>query len=110
MFENKSEETFLSELQSRLLHLELEGTIVGFLHTTNDSLADVVRNDKITMLYGREYIHTELLVLKVKNSTFSFFQTKSLGAEVLYSIALEFVGETNDKLIFDLYRGTGTIA
>ncbi len=33
-----------------------------------------------------------------------------MGAEVLYSKAREYVGETKDKLIFDLYSGTGTIA
>ncbi len=33
-----------------------------------------------------------------------------MGAEVLYSIAREFVGETKDKVVFDLYSGTGTIA
>lgn len=88
----------------------LEGKIVGILHIENDSLADVVQSDKTTVLYGREYIMEELLGLKFKISTFSFFQTNSLGAEVLYSTAREFIGETKDKLIFDLYSGTGTIA
>ena len=48
--------------------------------------------------------------LKFKISVFSFFQTNSLGAEVLYSKARDYIGETKDKLIFDLYSGTGTIA
>ncbi len=38
------------------------------------------------------------------------FQTNSLGAEVLYETAREYIGETKDKVIFDLYSGTGTIA
>lgn len=88
----------------------LEGTIVGILHIENDSLADMVQSDKTTVLYGREYIMEELLGLEFKISTFSFFQTNSLGAEVLYRTAREFIGETKDKLIFDLYSGTGTIA
>jgi 23S rRNA (uracil-5-)-methyltransferase RumA len=61
-------------------------------------------------LFGQDYFYEELLGLKFKISTFSFFQTNSLGAEVLYSKAREYVGETKDKLIFDLYSGTGTIA
>ena len=105
-----SEEVLLQQLQERLLALDLNGTIVGILHTTNDSLADIVQNDKTDVLYGRDYINEEILGLKFKISTFSFFQTNSLGAEVLYSCAREFVGETKDKLIFDLYSGTGTIA
>ena len=48
--------------------------------------------------------------MKFKSTPFSFFQTNSLGAEVLYSTAREFVGETKDRTIFDLYSGTGTIA
>ena len=42
--------------------------------------------------------------------TFSFFQTNSLGAEVLYEKVREYIGETKDKVVFDLYSGTGTIA
>ncbi len=104
------EEVFLEELKNRILSLSLTGTVMGILHTTNDSLADIVQNDKTDVLYGQEYINEEILGLKFKISTFSFFQTNSLGAEVLYSVARDFVGETKDKLIFDLYSGTGTIA
>lgn len=94
----------------KLLSLELEGKIVGILHTINDREADVVQCDSMEILYGQDYFYEEILGLKFKISTFSFFQTNSLGAEVLYSKAREYVGETKDKLIFDLYSGTGTIA
>ena len=104
------EDEFLKEFVEGLLSLELNGKIVGVLHTVNDSLADVVQSDRTDILYGQDYFFEELLGLKFKISTFSFFQTNSLGAEVLYSTAREFVGETKDKLIFDLYSGTGTIA
>ena len=83
---------------------------IGILHTTNDSLADVVQADKIDILYGQDYFYEEILGLKFKISPFSFFQTNTLGAEVLYKTARDFVGETKDKVIFDLYSGTGTIA
>lgn len=107
---NKSEENVIQELKNRLLELNLNGTIVGFLHTYNDSQADIVQSDRTDIIYGQDYFYEELLGLKFKISTFSFFQTNSLGAEVLYSTAREYVGETKDKLIFDLYSGTGTIA
>jgi tRNA/tmRNA/rRNA uracil-C5-methylase (TrmA/RlmC/RlmD family) len=97
-------------LVKELLSLSLTGTITGILHTCNDSQADVVKSDSMSALYGRDYIYEELLDLKFKISTFSFFQTNSLGAEVLYSKVREYVGETKDKRIFDLYSGTGTIA
>lgn len=105
-----SEGNVLEELKNRLLKLDLDGSIAGILHTYNDSQADVVQSDRTDILYGKDYFYEELLGLKFKISTFSFFQTNSLGAEVLYSTAREYIGDTRDKLIFDLYSGTGTIA
>ena len=103
-------EADLTKLRDELLELPLSGKIIGILHTTNDSLADVVQADKIDILYGQDYFYEEILGLKFKISPFSFFQTNTLGAEVLYKTARDFVGETKDKVIFDLYSGTGTIA
>lgn len=94
----------------RLLELSLDGDLVGILHTYNDSLADVVQSDRTEILYGRDYFYEELLGLKFRISPFSFFQTNSLGAEVLYETARSYIGDTKDKVIFDLYSGTGTIA
>ena len=93
-----------------LLALPLDGTIVGILHTANDSLADAVVPEKVTLLYGRDYIEEEVLGLHFQISPFSFFQTNTKSAERLYSKAREYAGDTKDKLIFDLYSGTGTIA
>lgn len=98
------------ELGEILKKLPLTGEIVGFLHTFNDTLADVVKNESTKVIYGRDYIEEELLGLKFKISAFSFFQTNSLGAERLYSKAREYLGDTKDKIVFDLYSGTGTIA
>lgn len=93
-----------------LLALPLKGKIAGILHTKNDSVADVVKDEGTTVLYGQDYFYEELLGLKFKITPFSFFQTNSLGAEVLYETAREYIGDTKDKVIFDLYSGTGTIA
>ena len=93
-----------------LLALPLDGTIGGILHTANDSLADAVVPEKVTLLYGRDYIEEEVLGLHFQISPFSFFQTNTKSAERLYSKAREYAGDTKDKLIFDLYSGTGTIA
>ena len=103
-------EADLTKLRDTLLELPLSGKIIGILHTTNDSLADVVQADKIDILYGQDYFYEEILGLKFKISPFSFFQTNTLGAEILYKTARDFVGETKDKVIFDQYSGTGTIA
>lgn len=99
----------LQDLQEKILELDLQGKIVGILHTLNDSLADIVQSDKTNILYGRDYIVERLLGLQFKISAFSFFQTNSQGAEKLYSIVKDFVGDAKDKVVFDLYCGTGTI-
>ena len=93
-----------------MLNLDLDGKIAGILHTKNDSLADAVIDEGTEVVTGRDYITEELLGLQFKITPFSFFQTNSLGAEVLYDTAREYIGDTKDKKIYDLYSGTGTIA
>ena len=93
-----------------LLNLPLDGRIVGILHTRNDGVADMVKDEGTEILYGQDYFFEELLGMKFKITPFSFFQTNSLGAEVLYETVREYIGDTKDKVIFDLYSGTGTIA
>lgn len=105
-----SEDVVFENLKDRILKLDLYGTVAGFIHTVNDSMGDVVQSDRTDVIYGREYIMEKLLGLEFKISAFSFFQTNTLGAEVLYQKAREYVGETKDKVVFDLYSGTGTIA
>ncbi|MCM1134338.1 MAG: 23S rRNA (uracil(1939)-C(5))-methyltransferase RlmD [Clostridium sp.] len=104
--------------KEELLKMKLEGKIAGILHITNDSLADVVQSDSTKILYGQDFFYEELFGLKFKISVFSFFQTNTLGAEVLYETAREYIGDLGKdaaggktgKTVFDLYSGTGTIA
>lgn len=100
----------LDRLVEEVRNIDLDGKLVGFLHTINDSLSDVVQSDETRILFGKDYINEEILGLKFKISAFSFFQTNSLGAEKLYSIVRDFAGTEKNKVIFDLYCGTGTIA
>ncbi len=107
------EEYDLAPFRDMLLGLSLQGKIVGILHTKNDSVADVVQSDETVTLYGQDYFYEELLGLKFRISQFSFFQTNTYGAEVLYGMVREYIGflsEKKDKVVFDLYSGTGTIA
>lgn len=96
-------------LIEKLLQLPLEGKITGVLHTLSDTLADAVKPDSVTTLYGTDTLKEELLGLSFEISPFSFFQTNTKGAEVLYTKALDMLEDINNKTIFDLYCGTGTI-
>ena len=91
-----------------LLGLDLEGEIVSIFHVKNDSLSDAIVPEEINLIYGKDHIEEEVLGLKFKISPFSFFQTNTRSAEVLYTMAREKI-DAKDKLVFDLYSGTGTI-
>ena len=104
------EQELLKGWMEALKELPLEGSFAGILHIRNDSLADVVQSDETQVLYGKDYFYEKLLGLTFRISPFSFFQTNSLGAEVLYETARSYIGETKDKVEFDLYSGTGTIS
>lgn len=89
--------------------LNYSGKLTSVIHTENNSLSEAVIPEKVNVLYGQDYITEELLGLKFKISPFSFFQTNSLGAEKLYSLVRDFMGDAGNKVVFDLYCGTGTI-
>ena len=113
--EGFNEEELLAGFRYALLTRHYDGRFKGVLHTQNDSVADVVKNEGTDVLYGDSYFYEELLGLKFKITPFSFFQTNSLGAEVLYETAREFIlgddkDSLNGKTVYDLYSGTGTIA
>ena len=111
-----AEQELINDFLKALLTLQengsLQGRFAGILHIINDAIADVVKSDRTDILYGGETFEEELLGLKFEISTFSFFQTNSYSAAVLYETAREYVGDLGgkDKTVFDLYSGTGTIA
>lgn len=96
-------EEFVAEL------VQIEG-IKSIFHTISNSTADAIVPEKITKLYGQDYITENLLGLDFRISPFSFFQPNPIGAEKLFEKALEYAGEIDDKLVYDLYCGTGTIS
>ena len=96
-------------LAKELANLDTMGKVTGVLHTLSDTLADAVKPDSTEIIYGVDYLKERLLDLDFHISPFSFFQTNTLGAEVLYSTALDMIKDMNNKTIFDLYCGTGTI-
>ena len=109
----------LSGFANRLLQLQekglLKGSIAGILHTKNDSPADVVLDQGTEVLYGKDFFTEELLGLRFKVTPFSFFQTNSHGAEVLYDTARSCLSQEaaavkGRGIVYDLYSGTGTIA
>ena len=112
-----TEVSLLDDWKETMLSLKLSGKIVGVLHTIDDRVADIVADDHTDILYGQDHFNEEVLGLTFKITPFSFFQTNTLSAEVLYSKVREYAdlaGGSADthgkcKVIYDLYSGTGTI-
>ena len=100
------QEAFVSCLSA----LPLEGRIAGILHTENNSLSDAVVPERIDVLYGEPRLTEKVCGLDFEISPFSFFQTNTKAAELLYEKVREYISVTPDSLVYDLYSGTGTIA
>ena len=93
-----------------ILGLDLKGEVKGIIHTINDNMGDVVKGESYNLIYGVEEINVVMSGLNFKISPFSFFQTNTSGAEKLYEVIGEYAGNIENKIIYDLYSGTGTIA
>ena len=90
--------------------LKLDSQLVGILHTINDNLADAVNCDELKVIYGRDYYYEKIMGLVFKVSAFSFFQTNVEAVEKLYEDAIDLIPDFKDKIVYDLYCGTGTIS
>ncbi|MBS5799882.1 MAG: 23S rRNA (uracil(1939)-C(5))-methyltransferase RlmD [Clostridiales bacterium] len=99
-----------TELANYLVDLGTKGKIAGILHTYSDTLADAVKPDSTRVLYGKDAFTETILGLQFNISPYSFFQTNTKGAELLYKTALDMPQDITSKVVFDLYSGTGTIA
>ena len=97
--------------------IELHGNrIAGLIHTTNDNISDRIDYNKVTsrLIYGQDILHEKILGLDFEISMSSFFQTNPTCAEKLYRQVVKYSLEKNNdyenKIILDLFCGTGTIA
>ena len=82
---------YVSEVSEKLNGLKYNGKLTGFIHIINDGLGDVVKSDKMHIISGKDWFTEKILGLQFKISPFSFFQTNTKGAEVLYTRARDYV-------------------
>ena len=97
----------LGALVDKMAALTLEGQLKGFLHTTHDGVADTTYGERTELLWGRGCINEQCCGLNYTIHPYSFFQTNTLGAELLYAKAREYAGDID--VLYDLYCGTGAI-
>ncbi len=104
----------------------IKEVVTTFVVTYNNGLADVTHSpDSETKIITGEWFIYDKLIFKQENnseenqesdsidvsfriSPFSFFQTNTLGAQLLFQTAAKMVGYTKGTIL-DLYCGTGSI-
>jgi 23S rRNA (uracil1939-C5)-methyltransferase len=83
--------------------------ISTLVNNINEKKSAVAVGDYEIVYHGSGYIYDKIGEYKFRISANSFFQTNTLQAEKLYSLALEFAELKSDEIVYDLYSGAGTI-
>ena len=84
--------------------------ITSLYYVINEKLNDSIGDQSPILYKGDEAIYEEMEGLRFKIGPKSFYQTNSLQAYRLYSVARDFATLTGNEVVYDLYTGTGTIA
>ena len=84
--------------------------LTSLMYTVNLKVNDSLADQDIILFRGKPYIEEEMDGLRFRVGPKSFYQTNSLQALKLYTVARDFAELTGDELVFDLYTGAGTIA
>ncbi|MCM1504466.1 MAG: 23S rRNA (uracil(1939)-C(5))-methyltransferase RlmD [Muribaculum sp.] len=84
--------------------------ITSLMYVINTKVNDTIADQEIITFAGRDYIEENMEGLTFRIGPKSFYQTNSLQAHKLYSVARQFAKLTGKELVYDLYTGTGTIA
>lgn len=84
--------------------------ITSLMYVINNKCNDTIGDLDVEVFKGNDHIFEEMEGLRFKVGPKSFYQTNSEQAYNLYKVAREFAGLTGNKLVYDLYTGTGTIA
>jgi 23S rRNA (uracil1939-C5)-methyltransferase len=84
--------------------------ITTIINNINQKKASIAVGDYENVLFGEGFITDMIGTYTFRISANSFFQTNTLQAENLYSIALDFADLKGDEIVYDLYSGAGTIA
>jgi len=81
----------------------------GFVWGLNTGLSDVARMERPLWNWGNSVLIDRIGALEFRVSPESFFQTNTLGAELLYETARKALDLDGRRRLLDAYCGTGTI-
>ena len=84
-------------------------SVTTVVFNENPRKTNVILGNKEEIAYGKGYIYDELLGVKFKISSKSFYQVNHDQCEVLYSLAIKKANLSKDDVVLDAYCGIGTI-
>lgn len=84
--------------------------IVSVMNNINTRKAGIAVGEYEIPLAGSPFIRDKVGRFEFKISANSFFQTNTLGAEILYKKVREYAGLSGKEHVVDLYCGAGTIS
>lgn len=84
--------------------------ITSLLYVDNQKCNDTFGDLPVVVFKGNDHIFETMEGLKFKVGPKSFYQTNTLQAYHLYSVARELACLSGKEMVYDLYTGTGTIA
>ncbi|MBI3297086.1 MAG: 23S rRNA (uracil(1939)-C(5))-methyltransferase RlmD [Elusimicrobia bacterium] len=79
------------------------------LHGVHREVSDVAVSEGVKVLHGPGYITEQILGKTLRISPYSFCQTNTRGAELLYGILRQWIEPLKAKTLLDLYCGGGGI-
>jgi len=84
--------------------------ITTIIHSVSEKKSQVAAGDSSRTLFGPGFIEEMLNGLRFRISAHSFFQTNTLGTELLYDTIGRLADFDGSETVWDLYCGTGSIA
>lgn len=91
------------------LLVEKHFDVVSVINNITSSKAGIAVGEYEKILAGSSYIKDKIGDFEFEISANSFFQTNTIGAEILYKKVKEFAQLSGKQTVIDLYSGTGTI-
>ena len=102
--ENDELQKLLNDLASKF------NAITSLFYTINNKKNSSISDLQPVLHKGDAYLQESIGSTTFQIGPNSFFQTNSVQANVLYSIAKDFAGLEGSETVYDLYTGAGTIA
>ncbi len=96
---------FASDLSALSTFSALSSTSI--IHSINHTDSDVSFGDEIHLISGQSFIEEQISGIKYRISPNAFFQTNSFAVPLLMQTVKQFCGDLSNKILLDLYCGTG---